>query len=141
MAAVDCRFLRKASPAEADRIITLYKAHGWWGRGEGRAALARLLRGSHCFAVAECGGEIVGMARAISDRAGDAYIQDVAVLPEHRGNGAGKALVRAVCRRLKRDGIVWIGLIAQDGSEPFYRGLGFAKLRNAAPMLIKGARV
>lgn len=140
-ASITYRFVAKAAPAEAEKIITLYKAHGWWTRGDGPAALNRLIRGSHCFVVAQRSGEIIGMARAISDRAGDAYIQDVAVLPGHRGDGAGKGLVAAVCRRLKRDGIAWIALIAQDNSEKFYRKLGFTTLRRAAPMLIKGARV
>jgi len=139
--AVKYKFLEKASPAEAAGILALYKAQGWWGRGATRTALNRLIRGSHCFIVAQRGGAIAGMARAISDRAGDAYLQDVAVLKQERGSGLGKALVAALCRRLKRDGIDWIGLIAQDKSDPFYKKLGFVILQNAAPMLSKGSHV
>lgn len=138
--AIKYRFIANASPAEAEGIITIYRAQGWWLRGS-RAALNRLIRGSHCFLVAERDGAIFGMGRAISDGVSDAYLQDVAVLKGERGAGAGKAIVAALCRRLKRDGLTWIALIAQDGSAPFYAGLGFRPLKNALPMLIKGARV
>lgn len=138
--AIKYRFIADASPAEATGIITIYRSQGWWARGS-RAALNRLIRGSHCFLVAERDGRIVGMGRAVSDGVSDAYLQDVAVLKTERGAGTGKALVGALCRRLRRDGIDWIALIAQDGSAPFYRKLGFRPLANALPMLIKGARV
>jgi len=138
--AIKYRFITKASAAEATGIITIYRAQGWWPRGS-RAGLNRLIRGSHCFLAAERNGKIVGIGRAISDGAGDAYLQDVAVLKAERGRGLGKGLVAALCRRLKRDGVNWIALIAQDGSAPFYSKLGFRPLPNALPMLIKGARV
>ncbi len=135
------RFVTAPSPGTLKRIITLYRAHGWWKPGDTPAGLRRLIRGSHCFAVAERGGEVVGMARAISDRASDAYIQDVAVLESERGRGTGRRLVRAVLARLRRDGIGWVALIAQDDSHPFYRKLGFRRLGRALPMLSKGTHV
>lgn len=139
--AVKYRFLRKASPALGRRLISLYSEQGWWTPGEGLRELNRLIRGSHCFVVAESAGEVAGMGRAISDRAGDAYLQDIAVGRAGRGNGIGRGLVAALCARLRKDGIGWIGLIAQDGSAGFYGRLGFKVLPNAAPMLVKGARV
>lgn len=138
--AVKYRFLRKASPALGRQLIAFYSGHGWWTPGEGLRELNRLMRGSHCFLVAERGSSVIGMGRVISDRAGDAYIQDVAVLRSERKSGVGRAIVAALTRRLRRDGIGWIGLIAQDGSSGFYARLGFRVLRNAAPMLVKGAR-
>ena len=40
------------------------------------------------------GGAQVGFARAVSDGWATAYLADVYVLPEHRGHGLGKLLVR-----------------------------------------------
>ena len=91
--------------------------------------------------MAELGGRIIGMGRAISDGVSDAYIQDVAVLKGERHSGAGSAIIKALHARLKRDGVGWLGLIAQDGSEPFYLKLGFKTLKSAAPMLSKGSNV
>jgi aralkylamine N-acetyltransferase len=134
-------FVERPDAACLKRIITLYKAQGWWSRKDNPAGLRRLIAGSHCFLLAEAGGELLGMGRAISDGAGDAYIPDVMVLPAARGTGLGRAIMRRLIRRLKADGINWIGLIAQDGSEAFYKPLGFSALKNAAPMLYKGSRV
>lgn len=138
--AVKYRFISNASPAEANGIITIYRAQGWWRRAT-RAQLNRLIRGSLCFVVAEREGRVIGMGRAVGDGVSDAYLQDIAVLKGERGAGAGAGIVKALTRRLRRSGIRWIALIAQGGSAPFYAGLGFRRLRNAAPMLIKGAGV
>ena len=81
------------------------------------------------------------MGRALSDGSSDAYIQDMAVLPAERGSGAGSALLKALMARLKRDGIKWVGLIAQDNSEYFYRKAGFKTLKKARPMLSPGSYV
>jgi len=90
--------------------------------------------GSHCFLVARSGGRLVGMGRAISDRVSDGYIQDVFVRPSLRGRGVGAELVRRLALRLRIDGLGWIGLIAADGTWPFYAGLGFRKMRRHDPM-------
>jgi len=135
------RFLTKADPATLRGIITLYRAHGWWRPADKPALLKRLIAGSHCFAVAERDGRVIGMARAISDGVSDAYIQDVAVLKTERGAGTGRALVRTVLKRLRADGIKWVALIAQDNSGPFYAKLGFKVLGKAQPMLSKGSYV
>jgi len=63
------------------------------------------------------------------------------VLKSERGTGAGSAIVKAITRRLKTDGIKWIGLIAQDNSSAFYSRLGFKLIKRARPMLSKGCNV
>lgn len=140
-ACLTLRFVETAGAADLKRIITLYRAHGWWGPGDTPALLRRLIKGSHCFLLAEQDGIAVGMGRAISDGASDAYIQDVAVLGSERGAGAGSAIIKALQKRLRADGIKWVGLIAQDNSAPFYARLGFKELKRAKPMLSKGSRV
>jgi len=123
------------------QIITIYRAQGWWGPADTPALLRRLIKGSHCFLLAEKNGLPVGMGRAISDGVSDAYIQDVAVLKSERGTGAGSAIIKALKTRLKADGVTWLGLIAQNNSSPFYARLGFKEFKRAKPMLLKGARV
>lgn len=135
------RFIKTADAATLKRIITLYRSHGWWTPADTPALLRRIIAGSHCFILAEKDGLPVGMGRAISDGVSDAYIQDVAVLKAERGTGAGSAMIKALTRRLKADGIKWLGLIAQDNSYPFYARLGFKELKRARPMLSKGSRV
>ena len=115
-------------------IAGLYRAAGWWEPADTPQRICRMVMGSHCFLVARSGVRLVGMGRAISDRTNDGYIQDVFVRPGLRGRGLGAQLVRRLALRLQIDGLGWIGLIAADGSWPFYARLGFQKMKRHDPM-------
>jgi len=122
-------------------IEAAYKAQGWWSQDDSDTKLSGIIKGSHCFLAAVENSRVVGIGRAISDGISDAYIHDVTVLPEARGQGIGSEIVRRISLKLKKDGIKWIGLIAQDGSEKFYQKLDFKVLEKAAPMLDKNSYV
>ncbi|MBN1830343.1 MAG: GNAT family N-acetyltransferase, partial [Deltaproteobacteria bacterium] len=92
-----------------------------------------------CFLIALSGGRIIGMARAVSDRTSDAYLQDVTVAAGRRGKGLGSEIVQRIVARLHEDGLQWIGLIAERGSHPFYERLGFQVMPASLPMLRKEA--
>ncbi len=53
-------------------IIGLYMEQGWWDGPEDPVMALRIVEGSHCFLVAVEHDRIVGMGRAISDKASDA---------------------------------------------------------------------
>jgi aralkylamine N-acetyltransferase len=137
---IDFDFLDIPGDDDIGRMIRLYREAGWWGEGPDDPALVkRLVAGSHCVAVARREGRIVGMGRAISDRASDAWIQDVTVDATLRHRGIGSEIVRRLVARLDADGMGWIGLVAENGSHPMYEPLGFVAMKNARPMLrIKG---
>ena len=135
------KFVKTPDPETLKGIITLYRAHSWWEPADKPALLRRIIKGSHCFAIAVLDGRIIGIGRAISDGVSDAYIQDMAVLKTERGSGAGGAILEAILKRLKKDGVNWVGLIAQDNSEYFYRKFGFQTLKKAHPMLSKESYV
>ena len=80
-------------------------------------------------------GRIVGMARVISDGYSDAYIQDVVVLKDYRGRGAGRELVRRLTQFCVARKIAWIGLVAEPGTQALYEELGFGPLVGYQPML------
>ncbi|MDO9515421.1 MAG: GNAT family N-acetyltransferase, partial [Syntrophales bacterium] len=118
------------------QITDLYRAEDWWKQeGDNPEMIRLIVTGSPCFLVARQGGRIVGMGRALSDGASDAYIQDVTVTDSFRGQGIGTRIVETLIGRLERDGIHWIGLIAERGSNPFYERLGFSIMEQATPML------
>lgn len=133
-----CVFLREPDEQQARQIIELYRAQGWWDAGDdGREELvARLIAGSHCFVIATDGKDIIGMGRAISDGISDAYIQDLTVRLDHRKQGIGKLILHHLLERLHTDGIAWIGLIAEQGSDHFYRHAGFQEMSASTPMLM-----
>lgn len=121
-------------------LVGLYKAGGWWLKEHDPAHIPGLVRGSYAFAVATVGdsGPAVGMGRVISDGIADAYIQDLVVLPQWRGRGVGRMIVRALLRFCYSRNITWIALIAEPGSEDFYTGIGFVRMKDHIPLRFRG---
>lgn len=123
----------RAWPTE--ELVALYRAAGWWRETPAaRAAVPALVAGSFAFLVAVEDGRAVGMGRAISDGASDAYLQDVAVLPSHRGRGIGAELIRRLAAHCTARGLEWVGLVAEPGTTAFYARLGFRPLEGYVPM-------
>jgi ribosomal protein S18 acetylase RimI-like enzyme len=131
-------FLVSPTPGQLQQIIALYRMEGWWGEAPDDPELvAGIIDGSHCFMIVTRGIEIIGMGRALSDGASDAYIQDVTVKKTYRSQGIGTRIIEKLVERLHQDGLDWIGLIAEKNSYPFYERLGFKKMPNSVPMLKK----
>jgi ribosomal protein S18 acetylase RimI-like enzyme len=93
--------------------------------------------GSALFAGAFENTKMIGMGRALSDQASDAYIQDVAVLKEFQGRGIGKKIIQTLIAGLNAWGVDWIGLIAEPGTTGFYEELGFELLEGHVPLKLK----
>lgn len=131
----DYAFITMPTPIEIERLIGLYRHAGWWSDSTDNSSLvAGIVSGSHCFLVGRNKGRIIAMGRAISDKVSDAYIQDVTVDPEFRGQGIGSRVVSILTNRLEEDGIGWIGLIAERKTHTFYRPLGFTQMADSMPM-------
>jgi aralkylamine N-acetyltransferase len=132
-------FITEPTPAQVQGVLELYRLQGWWGEsGDRDPELAgAIIRGSHCFFIASHEGRPVGMGRTISDRASDAYIQDLTVHPEFRGKGIGTRMVQELDGRLQSDGLGWIGLVAEAGTWDFYRRIGFADMPGSVLMMKK----
>ncbi|PKK88838.1 MAG: N-acetyltransferase [Candidatus Wallbacteria bacterium HGW-Wallbacteria-1] len=120
----------------AIQLFSLYLSAGWVTPDDDSDLfwIDRVVAGSLLFAVAIHNDRVIGMGRAISDGNSDAYIQDVTVLPDHRGRGIGAAIVKMISARLVSQGIEWIGLVAAPGAELFYSKLGFRPLEGHVPM-------
>lgn len=139
----EIRFLCSSSaPATARmaELFDLYLAEEWVSPGEGADLtwLMDIISGSALFAVILHQGRIIGMGRAISDGFSDAYIQDVAVLKVFRGLGLGGELISCLVEALSRRGLEWIALVAQPGTESFYRRQGFRPMEGHIPMRFHG---
>ncbi|HIH02765.1 MAG TPA: GNAT family N-acetyltransferase [Methanoregulaceae archaeon] len=121
-------------------IVRLYAAGGWWREHYDPSHIPPMLRGSYAVAVAvdPATGETVGMGRAISDGASDAYIQDVIVEPPYRGRGIGRRIVDALLERCSADGILWVGVVAEPGSVAFWERAGFGVLEGHMAMHLVG---
>ena len=135
------QFLLSPTPQQVQEIISLYREAAWWSdEKDDEGLVSRIVEGSHCFLAALDNSRIIGMGRAISDHAHDAYLQDVTVHPDYRHRGVGHHLVNRLIERLRLDGIEWIGLIAGRGTYPFYHPMGFSAMPNSTPMLLDYCR-
>ena len=128
-------FLTHPSSDQKDQILSIYHTQKWWPETvNDPERINRIIAGSHCFVVAMHGDVVAGMGRALSDRTGDAYIHDVIVRDEYRNHGLGSRIVDKLIGRLKKDGITWVGLIAEANSHSFYEKEAFEKMEKAIPM-------
>ena len=80
---------------------------------------------------------LIGMGRAISDGACDAYIQDVAVLYEFRGKGIGVLIMDELVKYLKSKNINWISLVSEPEAVSFYEKCGFLQMTGYIPLTSK----
>lgn len=77
--------------------------------------------------------ECIGRIPTIVDEteAGEYYLDSVAVLPEYRGCGVGRALVAALCDKAFAEGYERVGLIVDvenPNAEALYASLGFGRV-------------
>ena len=113
--------------------VDLAVVHGYlsresyWARGVSRATVEASVRGSWCVGAYD-GAAQVGFARLVGDRATHAWLCDVFVLPGHRGQGTGGALVRAAPDRAAADRVRRVVLATADAHE-LYRRHGFGEPR------------
>ena len=132
--------LRPAMPGDCDDVARLVRALAEYEKlaAEAQATGADFraqLFGPHPAAsamVAEVAGRIVGIAiwfynfSTFVCRRG-LYVEDVFVLPEHRGLGIGRAFFRAMAQRALEEGCQRMEWSVLDWNAPavgFYRGMG-----------------
>jgi len=110
---------RPIDPAEVRR---LYEGVTW-GHGRDQSVIAASVEA--CVAVgAWDGGKLVGFTRALSDGWFRAYVEDVMIDPEYRGNKIGERMVAALLRKLSHIEIV--SLFCEPERVAFYGRNGFS---------------
>ena len=89
-------YMFDADPQRIDRDVVwrFLTEQAYWGRWRDREIVEKQIDASWrtvgCF---DADGAMVAFARAISDGISLAYLADVFVVPEHRGQGLGVALI------------------------------------------------
>jgi len=109
--------------------IHSFLSQSYWSPGIPRPVVERAIANSVCFAVLHDGKQ-VGFARVITDKATFAYLSDVYVLAEHRGNGLARRLMENIARHQELQGLRRILLATRD-AHALYAKFGFKPL--AAP--------
>ena len=109
--------------------IHAYLTRSYWSPGIPKELVARAIANSLCFGL-YLGDVQIGLARVVTDKSSFAYLADVYVLEEHRGQGLSKRLVAAVLAHPDLQGLRRFLLATRD-AHALYAGHGFRPL--AAP--------
>ncbi len=95
-----------------------------WARGVPRAVIERALKNSLNFAAYDDGGQQVGFARIVTDKATFAWLADVFVIDAHRGKGVSRLLMQAIVDHPDLQGLRrW--LLATRDAHGLYEKFGF----------------
>lgn len=106
-------------------VVRLYNAVGWSAYTEAPQTLAAALAGSTRIAAAWEGGELVGLARVISDGHTICYLQDILVDPRHQRTGLGRSLVDLILAPYPHVRQKVLLTDTEPGQKAFYESLGY----------------
>lgn len=108
-------------------------AESYWNAATTREQLIRAHLGASAWVGArDEEGRLIATARAMSDGAKHAWVYDVMVAPEWRGQGLGKALVRLLLDHPKVRHAVFVRLATRD-AQGLYTRFGFEEVGNLPP--------
>ena len=109
-----------------DLIHEFLSTSAYWALGRPRDVVERSIANSLAFGIYH-GDRQAGFARVISDYATFAYLADVFVLPEFRGQGLSKWLMEIISQHPDLQGLRRWVLATKDAHE-LYRKFGFNEM-------------
>jgi GNAT superfamily N-acetyltransferase len=114
---------------DLDVIHRFLSEDSYWAKGRSRETVERSIRFSLCYGLFEgepgtADAKQIGFARFVTDMTAFAWLSDVFVLPEYRGQGLAKWLVGTAVDQPEMQELKRIMLATAD-MQPLYRQLGF----------------
>ncbi|MEQ1934329.1 MAG: GNAT family N-acetyltransferase [Fimbriimonadaceae bacterium] len=117
--------------------LKLWLGEAYWSRLRTEEVIQKSLDRSDCF-TALLNGEMVGFARVVTDRATFAWLCDVYVDPERRGQGISKALMDAIMTNPEYSTVRW--MLGTRDAHGLYEKYGFETSSEPDRWMIKGFR-
>jgi N-acetylglutamate synthase-like GNAT family acetyltransferase len=128
------RYVVSTDPASLDLdVIHGFLTASYWAAGISRERVQRSIEGSMPFGIYEDGRQ-VGFARVISDLTTFAYLADVFVVPEARGQGLSVWLMECIVAHPDLQGLRRWFLATRD-AHGLYAKFGFGPLVNPERMM------
>lgn len=111
---------------DVDAVQAFLENNSYWAQTRTRDQTETAIANSICFGL-YCGERQIGFARVVSDRATFAYIGDVYVLDEFRGQGLSKWLMETIIAHPELQGLRrWV--LATRDAHGLYEKYGFHEL-------------
>jgi GNAT superfamily N-acetyltransferase len=120
---------------DLDAIYHFLRDGTYWAHDRPREVIVRSLEHSLVFGLYR-GAEQVGLARVVTDYATFAWLCDVFVAEEHRGQGLGKWLVQCVVSHPALEGLR-LFILATRNAHGLYRQYGFEPLPTPETWMIR----
>lgn len=129
----DSSFIKKGYQISLDKnklnfevIYRYLKDDSYWAKGITAEILKNAIENSVCFGV-YFNDDQAGFARVVTDSATFAYICDVFILPQFRGNGLSKWLIQTIVDYPNFKGLRRWSLATSD-AHGLYRQFGFTPI-------------
>lgn len=115
---------------DLDEVLAVYSSSGLGSRRpvDDRDRFANMVSHANLVVVCREGGQLLGIARSVSDFAYATYLSDIAVAGAHQRRGIGRALIRET---LGVGAPAKLILLAAPDAAGYYPRLGFARHESA----------
>ena len=109
-------------------VVHSFLTTSYWAKGRTLEAVKTSIEHSLCFGV-YLEAKQIGFARITTDYVVFAYVMDVFILPEYRGNGYSKQLMKAINEEPKlRSCKVW--MLKTSDAHSLYKQYGYTELKH-----------
>jgi len=116
-------------------MIHSFLTNSYWGKGRTKEEVRVTIDSSLNFGL-YLNGKQIGFARITTDYVVFAYLMDVFVLPEYRGKGYSKRLMKEIVNYSQLNKVETWFLMTKDAHE-LYNQFGYTKLPNPEKMMIR----
>jgi predicted N-acetyltransferase YhbS len=115
---------RNGNELDPDVVIELYRASTLGERRpvDDRERMAQMLRNTNLVVTAWDGGQLVGIARSLTDFSYATYLSDLAVRLSHQKRGIGRELIRQTQTLGGKANVI---LLSAPKAEDYYPRIGF----------------
>lgn len=123
----DYKFSSKLNDMDIEAIHR-FISQSYWATDIPLETLRKAINNSLCFGAFTQSGDQVGFARVVTDLATFAYLADVYVVEQHRGQGLSKRLMQHIVKHPELQGIRRMFLATSD-AHGLYQQFGFEALQ------------
>lgn len=111
-------------------VIHQFITNSYWGKGRTIEQVKTTIDSCLCFGV-YLNNQQIGFGRVATDYAVFAYLMDIFILPQYRGNGYSKQLMKAIVEAEElKDCKTW--MLKTSDAHGLYKQFGFTELHNSA---------
>lgn len=132
---IEFKMINDVSPEDA---APLYLDAGWIRPGDDISFIKTAFEKSFAVSAAYLDGKLIGFMRALSDGVSDAYMLDLVVLKQYRGQGIARRILENLVEHLSSFGIDWIVCIGAPETEMFYSKTSAKSMGGFTPLRFFG---